>query len=106
MEGQDGVVAVVVAEQQGCQLAAVEIIGQFGKAGLQLLEHGFVLRLDGELAEGQQILPLGLEVVEALNLVLERFGALEDFLRILHIVPESRLARAVLQFFHLFSGVL
>ena len=38
--------------------------------------------------------------------LMQRFGALEDFLRLLHIVPESRLARAVLQFFHLFSSVL
>ena len=106
MERENRIVCIVLAEQQRSQLAALQLIVQRVKALAQLVNHGVVIHLDGEVAQRQQILLLAAQVVIAFNLVLERLGALQDFLRLFRVVPEARLGGTVFQFFYLFRSVL
>ena len=106
MEGKNGIVGIIFAQQQSSQFASFQIVIQGFKAFLQLIQHGIIFHLQCQITQGQQILLLGAQVLIPFNLILQCLGALQDFLRLFHIIPEARLAGTVFQFFYFFCGVL
>ena len=88
MEGEDGVVLVVFAGEQGLQPGSVHPLLQIGVAGDQFLQHGVVVLLDGHIAKHQQILPLGTHLFIGIDLVLQLMDLLGNLLGFLRIVPE------------------
>ena len=93
VEGQDRVVRVVLAREQGRQAHRLGLFGEGGELALQLLEHGRVVLLAGHLAERIHVVPGRAELFIALDLALERLEALLHLLGLLHVVPEA-VARA------------
>ena len=101
MEGENGVVAVILARQQGAQPGLFELFLKGGILGLQLLEEAVVALFDGHVAERHQVLPVGAETVVVVPLVLELFQALLNLLGVFHIVPEALSCTGGLQLFDL-----
>ena len=104
VEGEDGVVRVVLAGQQRGQARGLYLFGEGGVLVLQLVEHGVVVFLDGHLAQGGQIVPGGAEAVEVVDLVLEVFQALLHLLGFLHVVPEALALAGGLELLDLLLG--
>ena len=89
MEGEDGVVRVILAGQQGAEPGLLDPLGKLLILVLQLFEHRVVVLLDSHLAYGVHIVPRGAELLEILDLILERLEPLLYLLGSLNIVPEA-----------------
>ena len=97
MEGQDGVVAVVLPGEERGHPGLLDLLLQGLETGLQLFQQLLILRLLAHLAQGRQILPLGHQLVLAGDLVLQLLEALLHLLGSLQVVPEAVLGSLVLQ---------
>ena len=75
LEGDEGVVAVVFAAQEGLQTrffhGALQVLVAVG----QLVQHGVVVFLQRHLADGHEVVPRGGHGVVFFHLGLERLGA-------------------------------
>ena len=97
MEGDDGVISIVLAGQQGGQPGFLHLLLQLGAAALQLGKQIRVVRLLAHFAQGGHILPLADESVLPVHPVLQLLEPLVHHLRALQIVPEAVLAGLLLQ---------
>ena len=89
MEGEDGVGVVVLSGKEGGQLGLFNAGLQLGKALLHLGHQALVLHLVAQLAQGHQILPLGLAFFLSLDLVPQVLYPLLYLLGLLQVVPKA-----------------
>lgn len=69
MEGENGIVFIILAGEQSGQLGLLYLGLQLGEALLHFGNQSLVLGLVAQLAQGHQVVPLGLAPLLALNLV-------------------------------------
>ena len=69
VKGEDGIGAVILAGEQSGQLGLLYLGLQLGEALLHFGNQSLVLGLVAQLAQGHQVVPLGLALLLALNLV-------------------------------------
>ena len=105
VEGEDGVVAVVFAGEQGGQAALTDLLFQRLVAGGHVLQLGGIVLLLGHLAQGQGVLPFGHQLVVLLDLVLQALDLAAHLLAALQVVPEALLLRLLLQLGQLLPGL-
>ena len=91
MEGQNRVVFVIFAREQGLQTLLLERFAHDIHLGLRFLEERQILLLVGKLDQGDRVLILGNKRLVCLYLALERAGFLQDLLGLFHVVPKARL---------------
>ena len=106
VEGQNGVVAVVLPGEEGGHPGLLDLFLQRLEAGLQLLQQLRVVGLLAHLAQGRQVLPLGDQLVLAGDLVLQLLEPLLHLLGPLQVVPEAVLGGLVLQLLGLRPGAV
>ena len=106
VEGEDGVVGVVLPGEQGRQTALAYLLFQSLTALGHLVQLAGVVLLLGHLAQGQGVFPVGDQVVVLLDFIFQALDLLSDALAALHIVPKALLLRFNLQLGELFSGGL
>ncbi len=106
MEGEDGVVGIILAGEEGAEAGLLHFFGEGGVLRLQLLEHGAVALLEGHLAQRIEILPALAEAVIIIDLGLERLDALLHLLRIGNVVPEAVALAGSLELLDLLDGGL
>ena len=102
VEGENGVVGVILPGEQGAQAHGLRLLGEGSKLALQLLQHGVVVFLNGHLAHGVHIVPGRAELFKILFLGLQHLQALLHLLGSLHIVPEALTLAGRLQLLDLF----
>ena len=101
MEGEDGIVGVVLPGEQGGQISFLQGGFQLSIALLDLGQKGGVVLLHSHLHQGGKVLPLGGKAGVVLYFVFQLLGALEYLLGGGDIVPEIRVAGFLLQLLHL-----
>ena len=106
MEGENGVVGVVLPGEQGGQAGLLQGGLQLAVALGDLGQEALVLLLGGHLHQGGEVLPLACQLRVVFQLALELLGALEHFLGGGHVVPEIGVAGFLLQLLHLPAGPL
>ena len=89
VEGQQRVVRVIFARQQGLQTGLLHVGLELGIARRQLLEHGVVVFLQRHFADGHQVVPFAAHGLELVALALERLRAHDGLLRARGVVPEA-----------------
>ncbi len=104
VEGQNGVVRVVLAGQQRAEAHALGLFRKVGVLVLQLFEQRIVVLLHGHIDEGHHVVPAGAELLIALDLTFELFEPLLNLLGLLHVVPEAVTLAGCLQLFDLLLG--
>ena len=80
LEGDDGVVVVVLAGQKRLEPGLFHLLLELGIALGQLGEHGVVAFLDGHLTQRVKIVPLAAHSLIQLDLGLEQAALLHDLL--------------------------
>ena len=105
MEGEDGVVGIVLAGQQRRQTALVDLLFQRLIAGGHLRQLGGVVLLLCHFAQGQCVLPVGHQTVILLDLALQPLDLLGDLLAAVHVAPKALLLRLLLKLRQLFTGL-
>ena len=106
VEGEDGVVRVILAGQQRFEPHGFERLLKGLELALEVGQHRVVVLLNGHLAHGQHILPCAGELGVALELVLERFDALLHALAVFGVVPETVLRALLLELFDLVARLV
>ena len=91
VEGNQRVVFIVLAGQQGGKLLLGHTFLQFLITGLQLFEHGFVVLFDRHFADGEQIFAQAVHFFIGFDLALECAHPRHDLLAFIRIVPKSGL---------------
>ena len=104
MEGENGIVAVIFARQQGAQPCFLKLFLKSGIFRLQFLEEAVVPLFNGHLAKRHQVFPVRAEPIVAVPLVLELFQPLLNLLGVFHVVPEALPCTGGFQFFDLPLG--
>ena len=89
VDGQNDIAVVILPGQQGLKPGLLHVGLQGNKTLLQLWQEGFVLELVAHLAQGHQVVPLGLAAAVLFHLVLQIFDALLDLLGLCQVVPEA-----------------
>ena len=89
MDGQNDVGAVILPGEQGLQPGGLHVGLQGGKALRQLGDEALILKLVAHLAQGHQVVPLGLAPVLAVHLILKVLDALLHLLGLGQVVPEA-----------------
>ena len=97
VEGQNGVVAVVLPGEERSHPGLLHLLLQGVEPVLELLEQFGVIGLLAHLAKGGEILPLVDELLLPGHLVLQLLEALLHLLGALQVVPESILGGLILQ---------
>ena len=105
VEGEDGVVAVVLAGEQGGQTALADLLFQRVVALHHVVQLGGIVLLLCHFAQGQGVLPLGNQLVMLFDLVLQALYLTAHLLAALQIVPEALLLRLLLQLGQLLAGL-
>ena len=106
VEGEDGVVRVILAGQQRLEPHGFERLLEAVKFALEVGQHRVVVLFDGHLAHGQHILPRAGELGVAIELVLERLDALLHALAVFGVVPEAVLRALFLELFDLVARLV
>ena len=89
LEGDQGIVAVVLTGEERFKTRLLHLLLQVFIAGLQLVEHRLVIFLNGHLADGHHVVPLGDHMGIALHLSLQLARALHHLLGGFLVVPEA-----------------
>jgi len=89
LEGDNRIVAVVLAGQERLEAGVFHLLLQLMIAVPELLQHGVVIFLKRHLADGHQVVPVLAHFMVALDLGLDLACVLHDLLRLLLIVPEA-----------------
>ena len=97
VEGENGVVAVILAGQQGGQTALADLFFQRVVTLHHVVQLGGIVLLLRHFAQGQGILPLGHQLVVLFDLVLQTLDLTAHLLAALQIVPEALLLRLLLE---------
>ncbi len=105
MEGEDGVIAVVLPAEEGRQTPLADLLFQGAVALGHLVQQGGVVLLLAQLAHGQAILPIGHQPVVLLDFVLQPLDLLGYLLAPVQVVPEAVLLHLVFQGGQLLAGL-
>ena len=105
MEGEDGVVGVVLTGQQRRQTPLVDLLFQRLVAGGDLRQLGGVVLLLCHFTQGQGVLPVGHQTVVLPDLALQPLDLLGDLLAAVHVAPKALLLRLLLELRQLFTGL-
>ena len=105
VEGEDGVVGVILAGEQGGQTALADLLLELFVALHHVGQLRGVVLLLCHLAQGQGILPLADQTVMLLDLVLQTLDLLAHLLAALQIIPEAVLLRLFLEGGQLLAGL-
>ena len=106
VEGDDGVVAVVLARQQYLNALGFLFLNNSVQLGLNLAYRALVVFLDGHFSQRDCILKAGAESVVALDLVLSLLDGLEHLGGILLVGPEICVQSLLFQLYNLFSQLV
>ena len=106
VEGEDGVVRVILAGQQRLQTHGFELLFKGLELALQLFEHGVVVLLERHLADREHIVVLRAQTIIFLDLVFQGADALLDLLAVFCVVPEALLRALLLQLFNLVARLV
>ena len=105
VEGQNGVVGVVLTAEKGSEAALVHLLLQHLIALGHIGQQGGIVLLLCHLAQGQAVLPVGHKAVVLLDLVLQALELTAHRLAALEIVPKALLLRLLLQGLILLTGL-
>ena len=105
VEGENGVVAVVLTGQQGGQTALADLLFQRVVALHHVVQLGGIVLLLRHFAEGQSVLPLGHQLVVLFDLVFQTLDLTAHLLAALQVVPEAVLLRLLLELGQLLAGL-
>ena len=89
VDGEYGVVRVVLAGEQGGEAHGLQLALELGVVRLQLAEHGVVVLLQRHLADDHEVVPGGAELFVFFALLLELLEALLHLLAPVDVVPEA-----------------
>ena len=103
MECQDRVVFIILAGKQSLEPLPVNIRANTVELSLCFFDQALILCLVAQLDQRHRIFVSCLELLVLFDLGFKIGGALEDLLRIVHIVPKARLCSTVLELFYLTS---
>ena len=97
VEGQNGVVGIVLTAEKGGEAALVHLLLQRLIALGHIGQQGGIVLLLCHLAQGEAVLPVGHKAVVLLDLVLQALELTAHGLAALEIVPKALLLRLLLQ---------
>ena len=97
MEGEDGVLLIVLAGQEGLEAGGLDPLFQFLHLPVDFGDGGLVVIVVGQLDHDLQVVIPGAELFVPLDGAFECPGLFEDLLGFLGVVPEPRLGRLLLQ---------
>ena len=106
MEGENGVIRIVLAGQQRAQTRLLKLLFKLRVLALELGQHRIVVLFYGHFAQRHQIIPAGAELLVVFNLALELLQTFLNALRFFDIVPEAVACALTLKLLDLFLGRL